>query len=80
VPGSARSGTARRNERRQPVRRSPVDAGPIRSEAKGATEQALARLLDLTQVGYRDPAAFRKLFLQITGMTPSGYGQAFAVR
>ncbi|WP_082645042.1 helix-turn-helix domain-containing protein [Thalassobacter stenotrophicus] len=31
------------------------------------------------QVGYRDPAAFRKVFLRLTGLVPQSYRQRFAV-
>ncbi|KIN73531.1 GlxA family transcriptional regulator [Sulfitobacter guttiformis] len=31
------------------------------------------------QVGYRDPAAFRKVFLRLTGMVPQSYRQRFGV-
>lgn len=29
------------------------------------------------EVGYRDPAAFRKMFLRIVGLTPGEYRQRF---
>src|SRR5690606_7013358 len=41
-------------------------------ETTDATAEAIGH-----EVGYGDPASFRRLFLRLTGMTPAGYRRKF---
>lgn len=50
------------------------------AKSREALEQTLAPVDRIAwDVGYADPAAFRKLFLKLTGVTPAAYRQRFGV-